>query len=154
MAKSKKRKRSKTSPKKQKPKFHYALFCLYHSTNTEGQQNYMGTINGMSIILGGHKTKPKELPQPVSTNPFVVAYRIDALGAETWSVRISDPNEKKIAQSPSADLASSADGKHSINLQLANGIPIQVFGDYSFTLYIDDKKVGVATLPIQCRIKK
>ena len=150
MAKSKKRKQSSAGTK---PKFLYSLFCLLHSTDSDGRQNYLGIFDELKVSEKDRKkSKKRELPQPQNSKPFVVAFRIDAPRAKSLSLRILDPNKKEIARSQNETLESRKDGKHYIHFQLINGLSVQAFGDYTFTLYIDNKKVGVATLPVHGEI--
>lgn len=151
MAKSKKRKQSSAGTK---PKLLYSLFCLLHSADSEGRQNYLGIFDELNVTTKGSKKKKskksklKELPQPENSKPFVVAFRVNALGAKVSRLQIFDPDKKEILRTEEEQLSSPKNGQHKIHYQLGNGLPIQAFGDYTLALYIDNKKVGVAILPV------
>lgn len=151
MAKSKKRKKSSAGTK---PKLLYSLFCLLHSADSDGRQNYLGIFDELNVSTRGpkkkksKKSKLKELPQPENSKPFVVAFRVDALGAKISRLQIFDPDKKEIVRSDDEKLSKPKSGQHKIHFQLGNGLPVQAFGDYTFALYIDNKKVGVAILPV------
>jgi len=134
----------------------YALFCEHQSVDANGRNSYNGVFDGQTVAIRANPGEPKPtlpLPMPIMTRPFTLAMLLEcAPNAQTCSVLIKDPNGQQIQPPATIKLSSHPQGRHRVNINFQNGLPVLEQGNYHFEISVGRDKIGDIVLTVGIQI--
>jgi hypothetical protein len=124
----------------------WALFCENQTTGEAGKNSYHDVFDAITVRVTG---TPAPMDPPPHTLPFVLALNLTAEpGSPVCKVHIRDTDGNDILAPMQSKLPESLEGSFNLHLRFPEGIPVKKSGIYSFDVFVEGERIGVAEIPV------